>query len=464
MALVGTLLLVVVLLVRPQEFIPALQSLSLLDAVAALAVIGIAVELALGKEKAPWTPQFPWLAAFVAWCFLATSARLGLEGLSVAWEFVGLSAIFMLVIASALRTMAQWRALAATLIAVGVLISCTCIHQSRQPAECIEIDASGREGERSGEGTPDGRSCEDAIGCERQGKARTAYACEKVGLFGTFTEGRRVRWRGTLGDPNELALLLGAIMPLAFAFAAASERGKKMSTIAVVAVLGVTLWCVVLTGSRGGQLVVIAVFGAYFVRRYGFRGALVGALFALPVLVFGGRSGEEAESSSLERIDLLYEGMDMIRAYPLLGVGTGQFIDHAFNGMTAHNSYVLAAAELGVPGNMFWLMLLYTSIKIPWVVATRPPANLDQRIRPFAFALVVAFAGMLVGVFFLSFCYKAVLFVFFGLSGAMYGVVKRECPDFELRVSLKEVARVAVADVAVLAFVLVYSHVKGAHA
>jgi len=463
-AVAGALLLVVVLLVRPQEFIPALQSLSLLDAVAALAILGIVVELALGKRSAPWTPQLPWLAAFVGWCFVATSARLGLEGLSVAWEFVGLSAIFMLVIACAVRTIAEWRALAATLIAVGALISCTCIHQSQQQAECIEIDASSREGERSGEGTPDGRSCDDAFACEKQGKARTAYACEKIGLFGTFTEGRRVRWRGTLGDPNELALLLGATIPLALAFAASSERSKKTATVAVVLVLVVTLWCVALTGSRGGQLVVIAVFGAYFVRRYGFRGALVGAVFALPVLLFGGRSGEEAESSSLERIDLLYEGMDMIRAYPLLGVGTGQFIDHAFNEMTAHNSYVLAAAELGVPGNLLWLMLLYSSIKIPWVVATRSPAEMSDGIRPFAFALVVAFGGMLVGIFFLSFCYKAVLFVFFGLSGAMYGVVKRTCPTFDLHISLKEVARVAAADAALLAFVLAYSHVKGGRA
>jgi O-antigen ligase len=188
---------------------------------------------------------------------------------------------------------------------------------------------------------------------------------------------------------------------------------------------------------------------------------VVGALFALPVFLFGGRSGEEADSSSLERIDLLYEGIDMIRAYPVLGVGAGQFIDHAYGGMTAHNSYVLAAAELGLPGSLLWMMLVYTSIKIPWVVAIRPLPELDPGVRPFALAMVVAFAGMLVGVFFLSFCYKALLFVFFGLSGAMYGVARRACPDFELRVSLKEVAGVAAADVAVLAFVLVYSRLKG---
>ena len=109
-------------------------------------------------------------------------------------------------------------------------------------------------------------------------------------------------------------------------------------------------------------------------------------------------------------------------------------------------------------------MLVYTSMKIPWIVATRPPPGLDPRIRPFALALVVAFAGMLVGVFFLSFCYKTVLFIFFGMSGALYGTVRRACPSFEVGVSFKEVTRVAVADVAVLVFVLVYSHLKGAHA
>jgi O-antigen ligase len=272
----------------------------------------------------------------------------------------------------------------------------------------------------------------------------------------------RVRWRGTLGDPNELALALGAIMPMAFAFASAAR--KKWITVAVAGVLGLFLTTVVLSGSRGGQLVVLTVFGVYFVRRYGWKGMLAGAVLALPVLLFGGRSGEEAESSSLERIDLLYEGIDLIRAYPVLGVGTGQFMDHAFNGMTAHNSYVLAAAELGLPGSVLWMLLVYTSIKIPWRIVTDPPPDLDPRVYPFALALVVSFAGMLVGVFFLSFCYKAVLFIFFGLSGALYGAVRRACPSFDVGVSPREIVRVAAVDVAVLAFVLVYSHVKGAHA
>ncbi len=108
---------------------------------------------------------------------------------------------------------------------MGALIAVVCIHQGQQAAECIAIDTSSMGGERSGEGAADGRLCDNEYVCEAQGKPRTAYACEKVGLFDTFTEGRRVRWRGTLGDPNELALLLGAIMPLGFALSSAA-RGK----------------------------------------------------------------------------------------------------------------------------------------------------------------------------------------------------------------------------------------------
>jgi hypothetical protein len=462
-ALVGVLLVVFVLLVRPQEFVPSLSSVSVLPLVTALAALGIAAEVAFGKERAPVTPQLPWLVGFLGWCFLVTVRRLGAEGLLVAWEAVGLSAVFMVVVIAAAGSFARFRVLALSLVAIATAISAVCIHQAEQPAQCIAIDTSSSAGDRSGEGTPDGRPCDNEYICEAQGKPRTSYTCEKVGLFDTFTEGRRVRWRGTLGDPNELALLLGAVMPLALALGSVA-RGRALARVLVAAFLGVALWCVVLTGSRGGQLVVLAVFGAYFVRRYGFKGALLGALLALPVLLLGGRSGEEADSSSLERIGLLYEGMDMIRAYPVLGVGVNQFMDHAFGAMTAHNSYVLSAAELGLPGCLLWTMLVYASLKIPWVVATRPPEGLDARFLPMAVALVVSLGGILVGVFFLSFCYKAVLFVYFGLSGALFVAARRACPSFNVAITVRDVARVAVADVAVLLFVFVYSRWQMAHA
>ena len=60
--------------------------------------------------------------------------------------------------------------------------------------------------------------------------------------------------------------------------------------------------------------------------------------------------------------------------------------------------------------------------------------------------------------------FKAVLFVYFGLSGALFVAARRSSPGFDVRVSPKEVARVALADAALLVFVFVYSHWQVNHA
>jgi hypothetical protein len=132
-AIAGVLMVVVVLLVRPQEFVPALQALGVLNVATAIAAIGIVFETFSGKQASPWTPQTPWLCAFLVWCFFVTVRRLGLEGLPVAWANVGLSAIFMLVVTAAAGSLARWRTVATTLVAVGTLIAAVCIHQAQQP-------------------------------------------------------------------------------------------------------------------------------------------------------------------------------------------------------------------------------------------------------------------------------------------------------------------------------------------
>src|SRR5262249_39562390 len=154
-----------------------------------------------------------------------------------------------------------------------------------------------------------------------------------------------------------------------------------------------------------GVLVLLAILGVYFVRRYGAKGIVAGAFAGLPLLLAGGRSGEDAEASSLERLGALYDGVDFVRANPLFGLGQGQFIENYF--ITAHNSYLLSAAELGFPGMVLWTSLVYVSVKIPWSIAFRPSWDLDRRLIPYGLALVTSFCGILIGVFFLSFCYHA---------------------------------------------------------
>ena len=65
----------------------------------------------------------------------------------------------------------------------------------------------------------------------------------------------------------------------------------------------------------------------------------------------------------------------MWRSHPFLGVGLGQFGEYHY--LTAHNSYLLALAELGFPGMVLFSSIVYLSIKIPVARASSP--RLERR-------------------------------------------------------------------------------------
>jgi O-antigen ligase len=336
------------------------------------------------------------------------------------------------------------------------------IHQAYASKGCVLIDES-MPGDTAA-GKPDGRACEIKRECYTDDAEPGAeYLCEHIGLFGTTSVEERVRYRGVLQDPNELALAGGIGLPLAFAFR--QHRRKSWLRILVIALaLAFVLACAVLTQSRTGQVVCLAVLAAYFAKRFGVRGFLLGSVLALPVILLGGRSGEEASTSTIERIDCWAEALSMWRSHPLLGVGLGQFGEYHY--LTAHNSYLLALAELGLPGMVLFSTIVYLSIKIPVLAlrraASRDPAFADgaETVRPWATAMVAAFAGLGVGMFFLSFAYHYVLWIYLGLSGALYSAIRTHDPTFRVRFRWTELAGVAMADCAIIGLVHFYTRWK----
>jgi O-antigen ligase len=225
------------------------------------------------------------------------------------------------------------------------------------------------------------------------------------------------------------------------------------------------LVCAVMTASRGGQLVFLAVLAAYFVHRVGLAGLIVGAVLALPLLLLGGRGGEDASSSTLERIDCWAEALSMFRAHPLLGVGLGQFNEYHY--MTAHNSYLLALAELGFVGMVLFGAILYISAKIPLQAlarlrTTQSPELLAGAplVRAWSVGLIAAFIGLAVGIFFLSFTYHYVLWIYLGLAGALYSAVRRHDADFRVRLSWLDLAGIASVCALVIVAVFFYTRWK----
>ena len=157
----------------------------------------------------------------------------------------------------------------------------------------------------------------------------------------------------------------------------------------------------------------------------------------------------------------------MFRAHPLLGVGKGMFVDYSW--LTAHNSFVLAFAELGMYGYFFWLSILAVSATmlakiIRWspvgkrevtlepvlrdvdfrlaptqwatpgtrpvdeAASTRPPWPDIQRA---ASALSYSMLGSLVAAFFLSRSYVSILYLLIALIVAIYQMARLHWPTFE---------------------------------
>ena len=466
MALIGALLLLFTLFIRPQEFVPGLEKLGLLNIAVAMSFVGILILFGTGKVKTAHSPQLPFLWAFVGWCVLCTLIKVGSGPVMDMKGSLGFSTIFMFVIMYSGRTLTNFRGLAILLVFISIALSAICIHQGSGEFQCIllDVEENGEASHDRANGSPDGRSCgeQDSHWCgdeKTPGTLRNReYECERAGLFGSFTVAHgRVRWRGTLADPNELSLAVGAAM--SFCFALHASMRSKIRHVILAAVIGIVVYCVMLTGSRGGQLVLLVIFGVYFVRRYGAKGLVAGALAGMPILMLGGRSGEDADSSSLERIGALYEGVGFFLRSPIFGLGAGQFVEEYF--ITAHNSYLLAAAELGFPGMVLWSLLVYVSIKIPFMIGFKPPREMDPRLPPFGLALMVSFCGILIGIFFLSFIYQNLLFVYFGMSGALFGVARQGMPKYEIKISGKEIGYVAGVDAAIMTWLFVYTRIKG---
>jgi hypothetical protein len=132
--------------------------------------------------------------------------------------------------------------------------------------------------------------------------------------------------------------------------------------------------------------------------------------------------------------------------------------------MTAHNSYLLTLAELGPPGMLLFGSIVYLSAKIPIEVLRRYPrlargerAEGVRVARPWALALLAAFAGLAVGIFFLSFAYHYVLWIYLGLAGALYSAVRAHDPAFQVRFGLRDLAIVTAGCVAVIGVVYLYT-------
>src|SRR5262249_44266817 len=450
-AVPGLLALIFVDYLRPQEYFPFLAALPLLHIATGLAVLGFLLDLRLGLSRPHPAPHLALALLFFVWCIITLAVRAP-DQLAARTSSLVIPIGVYLLVAHAIQSFRVLEVVCGLLLAICVALAALGVHQGLADYGCH------REAMSDGHVVLvyDGRPCSDADRniCENEGAEPGAeYWCEKVGLLGTQSDHGRVPYRGTLQDPHELALALGIAIPFAFAF---FDRRRSLPRLLLVGLtVGLVGLCAYFTQSRGGQIVFLAVLAVYFVRRYGVRrGLVIGVVLALPLLLLGGRTG--AESSTMERTECWWVGLHLVVASPGFGVGFAQFTEHHY--LTAHNSFILTAAELGLPGMLLWTSIVYVALKIP-VHALRTP-GLAPIARSWATAFVASIVSLAVGVLFLSYAYKDVLWIYIGLTGALYQAIRRHDPSFSVGFGLRDLGIVALFDLALLLVFMGYTGLK----
>ena len=158
---------------------------------------------------------------------------------------------------------------------------------------------------------------------------------------------------GVLSDPNDTAQFFVTLIPLTFLrWKKGSFVSNLLFTIAPVVLLSAAVYY---THSRGGAFALVAVCLFGFKNKLGFvlSSVLAVGLFAgmMAINISGGRGMEDDDGS---RVAFWSTGLEIFKAHPVVGVGIGRFPEYN-GGLTAHNSYVVCLAEVGMIGYFCWM-------------------------------------------------------------------------------------------------------------
>jgi O-antigen ligase len=208
------------------------------------------------------------------------------------------------------------------------------------------------------------------------GATASPYLMRQMNNLGDWTY--RLQGLGALNDPNDFGQLLVSFIPLMFIF----WRTKKMITNVVLVILpaGALLFGVFLTHSRSALVALTAVAVIAARRRIGTLPAimLAGCLFlaAMALQFTGGRN--ISASAGEDRTALWGQGMQVLKSHPLFGVGYEGLPDYTDDHLTAHNSVIVCASELGLFGLYFWCLFLFPTVRD--ALASASPARTSEGV------------------------------------------------------------------------------------
>jgi len=235
---------------------------------------------------------------------------------------------------------------------------------------------------------------------------------------------------GMFGNPNDLALHLVTMIPLAFGLFLSTPRllAKPLYLLCLLLMVG----GVIATFSRGAFL---GLAGASLVlawklgRRNRVLMIVLIAGFIIALLAFapgeytsrlGSITAVSSDASSSSRRDVLFRSIFVALRNPLFGVGMGNFHTVSIRELVSHNAYTQVGAEMGLTAMVIYIMFIVVPFRrLRLIEHETLAARRDSRIYYLAVALQASLAAYMISSFFGSVAYQFNVYYLVGYAVAL---------------------------------------------
>jgi O-antigen ligase len=265
-----------------------------------------------------------------------------------------------------------------------------------------------------------------AVGCMLSVGAINDY---RAGRF--VIEGQRVAGvvGGMFGNPNDLALHLVTMIPLAAGLFLHTRHllVKPLYAVCIFLMVG----GVVATFSRGGFL---GLIGASVVMAWkmGRRNRTLMIILLLGMFVafvafapgdYASRLGSittAADASSHSRRALLIRSIVVALRHPLFGVGMGNFHIVAIGESVSHNAYTQVASEMGMAAMIIYIMFIVVPVRRLGLIERETyDTRRNSRIYYLSVAVQASLVAYMISSFFGSVAYQYYVYYLVGYAVAL---------------------------------------------
>ncbi len=274
------------------------------------------------------------------------------------------------------------------------------------------------------------------------------YVLREWQKFHTVYRNFRPGW--VVGDPNYFTVSALVVIPLAFYLLI--ERRPLWERAFCLGSLIVALLAVMVAASRGGFVGLLAAFAfVIWHSRQRAQNVVLTAMLLIPISLLAPASPIRRfvrpvpgdTEATQNRLVVWAAGLRMIADHPLSGIGLGKFkpsvSEYEESGedveSVAHNAYIDVAAEMGLPGLLTFLGVLWFSLRSlrqtsRWAAEHGPPV-----LQQGTLGLQAGLVGSSVSILFVSGQFQKLLWlaVFLSMSSALLkkDLARREAAEEE---------------------------------